>query len=182
MTEPVTAVLSLGSNLGDREDTLRRAVGAIAETPGISVTSASAIVETPALKPYGVDEDAPSYLNAVVSVSTTLDPHELLDALAGIELANGRVREERWGDRTLDIDIVAFGEREMETESLTIPHPRAAERAFVLAPWLDIDPQAVIVGRGRVADLLAATGESVEVFAAVPLAANTGDSTSGGAA
>jgi 2-amino-4-hydroxy-6-hydroxymethyldihydropteridine diphosphokinase len=172
VTETATAILSLGSNLGDRESTLRLAVAEISQVPGVRVMAASGIVETPALKPHGVDRDAPAYLNAVVSVSTTLEPHELLDAVAGIELAHGRIRDVRWGDRTLDIDIIAFGGLEIDNNLLTIPHPRAAQRVFVLAPWLDIDPEAVIVGHGRVAELLAATGETVEVFAAAPLVAN----------
>lgn len=174
MTETVTAILSLGSNLGDRESTLRLAVDAIATVPGVRVMAVSVLVETPALKPNGIDRDAPSYLNAVASISTSLDPHELLRAMAAIELAHGRTRDERWGDRTLDIDIIAFGELELQTDSLTVPHPRASQRAFVLAPWLDIDPEAVIVGHGRVAELLAATGETVDIFAAAPLVASGG--------
>jgi 2-amino-4-hydroxy-6-hydroxymethyldihydropteridine diphosphokinase len=175
VTETVTAILSLGSNLGDRESTLRRAIREIATVPGVRLTAVSAIVETPALKPNGVDRDAPSYLNAVARVSTTLDPLELLGAMAAIELAHGRTRDERWGDRTLDIDIIAFGGLELDTDALTIPHPRASQRAFVLAPWLDIDPEAVIVGHGRVAELLAATGETVDIFAAEPLAPSEGE-------
>jgi 2-amino-4-hydroxy-6-hydroxymethyldihydropteridine diphosphokinase len=110
VTASVPAVLSLGSNLGDREANLRLAVAAIAAIPGVVVDAASGIIETAAIKPFGVDESAPSYLNAVVRISTTLTPLELLAAVATIETDQGRVREVRWGDRTLDIDIVAYGE------------------------------------------------------------------------
>jgi 2-amino-4-hydroxy-6-hydroxymethyldihydropteridine diphosphokinase len=149
----VSVVLSLGSNLGDREALLRDAVAAIAALDNVTVTRASGIVETPALKPHGIDVDAPAYLNAVVLVETTLEPPALLAALADIERAQGRTREERWGDRTLDIDIVAFDDLELSTDELTIPHPRAASRAFVLAPWLEVDTGAVLAGI-PVADLL----------------------------
>lgn len=148
------AILSLGSNLGDRELTVRRAVRDIAGLDGVVVVAASGLVETAAVKPEGVDERAPAYLNAVVAIRTTLQPHDLLTAVNGIEAAHGRVREVRWGDRTLDIDIVAFGGLELDTPELTLPHPRAAERSFVLAPWLQVDPDAMIPGAGRVADLL----------------------------
>jgi 2-amino-4-hydroxy-6-hydroxymethyldihydropteridine diphosphokinase len=160
------AVLSLGSNLGDREGTIRDAVRAIASEPGIEVVAASGLVETAALKLHGEDATAPAYLNAAVIIRTELTPDALLSALAAIELAFGRVREERWGDRTLDVDIVTMGDLILDTERLTLPHPRAAERAFVLAPWLDIDPDAVLPGRGRVDELLAATGQSVRRYAA----------------
>lgn len=161
-------VLSLGSNLGDREATLRDAVAAIAGLDGVRVVAASGIVETPALKPHGVDEDAPAYLNAVVALRTRLSPEQLLDAIGGIERDHGRIREERWGDRTLDVDIVAWGGLRVQTERLIIPHPRAAGRAFVLAPWLEIEPLAELDGV-LVADLLATTGESPASFAAEPL-------------
>jgi len=161
----VSVVLSLGSNLGDREALLRDAVAAIAALDDVTVTAVSGIVETPALKPHGVDVDAPAYLNAVVLAETTASPHALLAALADIERAQGRTREERWGDRTIDIDIVAFDDLELATDDLTIPHPRAASRAFVLAPWLEVDANAVLSGI-PVADLLT---ESPAVFAAEPL-------------
>ena len=129
---------------------------------------ASGIVETPAVKPEGVDEDAPSYLNAVVLVRSALHPRQLLAALHEVEAAHGRVRAERWGDRTLDIDIVSLGGLRVDEPELTVPHPRAHERAFVLAPWLDVEPDAVI-GTDRVDALLAATGESPARYEAEPL-------------
>jgi 2-amino-4-hydroxy-6-hydroxymethyldihydropteridine diphosphokinase len=157
-------VLSLGSNLGNRQETILHAIAEIGATAGITVTAASALIETPALKPHGIDTDAPAYLNAIVIGRSSLAPERLLERLNEIEKEHGRVREERWGDRTLDIDIVAMGALIVTTDLLTIPHPRAHERAFVLAPWLEIDPDAVLVGRGRVDELLAATGESVTRF------------------
>ena len=164
-----TAVLALGSNLGDRELTLRMAVRDIAALDDVVVVAASGIVQSAAVKPTGVDEDAPTYLNAVVTVRTTLEPRALLAAVNGIEAEHGRVRAVRWGDRTLDIDIISFDDLELASPDLIIPHPRAAERAFVLAPWAEIDPEARIVGRGRVADLLAATAERAAPYPSEPL-------------
>jgi 2-amino-4-hydroxy-6-hydroxymethyldihydropteridine diphosphokinase len=163
VTTSARAVLSLGSNLGDREANLRSAVAAIAAMPGMVLDAASSIVETAAIKPSGVDESAPAYLNAVLGVSTTLTPFELLAAVATVETDNGRVREVRWGDRTLDIDIVTYGELRQDDRELTLPHPRAAERSFVLVPWLEIEPDAVLPGIGRV-DGLPAASESVTRF------------------
>ncbi len=149
------AILSLGSNLGDREATIRAALEDIAAADGIRLLEVSSLIETPALKPDGVDESAPAYLNAAASVSTTLSPVQLLATLNAIEAKHGRVRGERWGDRTLDIDIVAIDGLELATDELTVPHPRAHERTFVLAPWLELDADAELPGKGRVADLLA---------------------------
>jgi 2-amino-4-hydroxy-6-hydroxymethyldihydropteridine diphosphokinase len=162
-------VLSLGSNLGDREATIRAAVAEIAALADVRVTAASGLVETAALKPHGVDTDAPAYLNAVVAVRTTLDPEDLLAALNRIELEHGRVRDERWGDRTLDIDIVDFGGLRIDSERLTLPHPRAAERGFVLVPWLQIEPLASLLSAGRVDRLPAAGAADVIPFEARPL-------------
>jgi dihydroneopterin aldolase/2-amino-4-hydroxy-6-hydroxymethyldihydropteridine diphosphokinase len=150
-------VLALGSNLGDREGTIRGALDDLRALPGVHSIRASALVETPALTLHGVDETAPAYLNAVALVRTSLAPHALLDALHDVESGHGRERGERWSDRTLDIDIVTYGDRVSSDERLTLPHPRAHERAFVLVPWLQVDPQAALPGRGRVSDLLPAT-------------------------
>jgi len=150
------AVLALGGNLGDREATLRAAVADLEATPGIRVLTVSRFVETPALRVDGVDESAPRYLNAVVLIRTTLDPLDLLDAVNRIEDAHGRVRETRWGDRTLDIDLIDVDGRTMQTDRLTLPHPSAAERGFVLVPWLDVDPDAELPGLGPVRGIPAA--------------------------
>jgi 2-amino-4-hydroxy-6-hydroxymethyldihydropteridine diphosphokinase len=149
-------VVALGSNLGDRDELLRDAVEALAATPGVTVTAASSPVSSVAVTLDGPDESKPTYLNAVALVETTLDPLALLGALQAIEHEHGRVRAERWGDRTLDLDLVVLGDLELDTERLTLPHPRAAERAFVLEPWLQVDEEARLGRRGQVADLLAA--------------------------
>jgi len=157
-------VLALGSNLGDRLAHLESAVRALATTPGLRIDGVSKIVESPAWKLDGVDEDAPGYLNAVVIGSTTLEPEDLLAATTAIELSGGRVRgegEERWGDRTLDIDLIAVGGVTRDDAHLTLPHPRAGERAFVLEPWLDVEPHAVLAGRGPVAELRARATDRV---------------------
>jgi 2-amino-4-hydroxy-6-hydroxymethyldihydropteridine diphosphokinase len=149
-------VVALGSNLGERDELLRDAVAALAATPGVRVTAASSPVSSVAVTLAGPDESKPTYLNAVALVETTLEPLALLDALQAIEHDHGRVRDERWGDRTLDLDVVVLGDLELDTDRLTLPHPRAAERAFVLEPWLQVDEEARLGSRGRVADLLAA--------------------------
>ena len=165
MTEGTPAVLSLGSNLGDRERNIREAIADIAILPGVTVVAASGLVETSAVKPSGVDAAAPAYLNAILRVTTTLPAPELLAAVAAIELRHGRVRKVRWGDRTLDIDIVIYGDLQQDDVALTLPHPRAAERSFVLVPWLETDPDAVLPGIGRV-DGLSAASESVSRYPA----------------
>lgn len=160
----VPAVLALGSNLGDRVATLAAAVDDIGAVDGVHVIARSSLVETDAIKLGGVDVTAPQYLNGVVLVNTTLSPRGLLDAANAIEAAHGRVRDERWGDRTLDIDIIDFDGRVYADERLTLPHPRAAERAFVLAPWLEVDPDAQVPGAGRVAELLERATDAVRPY------------------
>jgi 2-amino-4-hydroxy-6-hydroxymethyldihydropteridine diphosphokinase len=148
----VTAVvLALGSNLGERQDILQGAVDAIAGLPAMRVTEVSPVYET---VPVGGPEQ-PDYLNAVVLGQTTRTARELLDQVHEIEAAFDRVRVVRWGPRTLDIDIIAFGDERSDDPALTLPHPRAHERAFVLAPWRDVDPDATLPGHGPVAELLA---------------------------
>lgn len=168
MTEH-SAVLALGSNLGDREETIRAGIRDIGALSRVTVTGVSGLVETAAVKPEGVDTDAPAYLNAVITIRTALDPHVLLRALNIIERDRGRVRETRWGDRTLDIDIIEFGGLMIASQDLTVPHPRAGERAFVLAPWLQVQPDATLPGLGRIDALLAATGETPRPYPAEPL-------------
>lgn len=145
-------VLALGSNLGSRLDILQGAVDAVAAIPGVAVDVASPVYET---APVGGPEQ-PDYLNAVLLARTILPPRELLDRLHSVEAAFDRVRELRWGPRTLDIDIIAYEGVLSDDPDLTLPHPRAHERAFVLAPWHDADPSAVLPGHGAVAGLLAA--------------------------
>lgn len=149
-------MLALGSNLGDREATIRGAVSEIEALPGVILDAVSSLVQTPAIKVSGVDASAPRYLNAVATIHTSRTPHDLLDALNAIEARYGRVREERWGDRTLDLDIIDFAGLVLDDPRLTLPHPRAWERAFVLIPWLELNPDATLAGYGR-ADALLAT-------------------------
>jgi 2-amino-4-hydroxy-6-hydroxymethyldihydropteridine diphosphokinase len=146
------AVLALGSNLGNRLDLLQDTVDALADTPGCEVVAVSPIYET---EPVGGPEQ-PAYLNAVVIVETILSPELLLERGHAIESAFDRVRAERWGPRSIDVDLITYGDQTSDDPALTIPHPRAHERAFVLAPWHDVDPAAEIIGRGPVAGLLAA--------------------------
>ncbi|MFJ7152202.1 2-amino-4-hydroxy-6-hydroxymethyldihydropteridine diphosphokinase [Streptomyces sp. NPDC100445] len=151
---PQWAVVSIGSNLGNRLETLQGAVDALEDTPGVRVKAVSPVYET---EPWGVAPGSqPSYFNAVVVLRTTLPPASLLERAHAVEEAFHRVRDERWGPRTLDVDIVAYADVTSDDPQLTLPHPRAHERAFVLAPWHDVDPQARLAGRGAVADLLSA--------------------------
>jgi 2-amino-4-hydroxy-6-hydroxymethyldihydropteridine diphosphokinase len=147
-------VLAVGSNLGDRLGTLQGCVQAIGGLGDTDVLAISPIYET---APVG-GPPQPDYLNAVLIISTGLPPLDLLAATQGIEAEFGRVRiqgAERFGPRTLDIDVISFAELRSGDQVLTLPHPRAHERAFVLAPWLDIDAGASLPGRGPVAGLLA---------------------------
>ncbi|KKD05833.1 2-amino-4-hydroxy-6-hydroxymethyldihydropteridine diphosphokinase [Streptomyces sp. WM6386] len=150
---PKRAVISLGANLGNRLETLQGAIDALEDTPGVRVKAVSPVYET---EPWGVEPGSqPSYFNAVVVVKTTLPPSSLLERAHAVEEAFHRVRDERWGARTLDVDIVAYADVVSDDPTLTLPHPRAHERAFVLAPWNDVEPQAQVPGRGPVSDLLA---------------------------
>lgn len=150
------AVIAIGSNLGDRLATFQSAVRALAEEEGIEVRAISTPIESVAVRVEGPDASAPRYLNAVVLVRTTLSPRALLDLLHTLEADHGRVRDERWGDRTLDLDLIDFAGMQSSNEQLTLPHPGAHERTFVLGPWAEVAPEAVLPGRGRVVDLLAA--------------------------
>jgi 2-amino-4-hydroxy-6-hydroxymethyldihydropteridine diphosphokinase len=149
-------VLALGSNLGDRQDILQGAVDAIVGLPGVRVTAVSPVYET---VPVGGPAQ-PDYLNAVVLADAARPARELLDRLHEIEAAFDRVRLVRWGARTLDIDIIVFDSERSDDPQLTLPHPRAHERAFVLAPWHDVDPDAALPGHGPVAELLAKADHS----------------------
>ncbi|MBF4162623.1 2-amino-4-hydroxy-6-hydroxymethyldihydropteridine diphosphokinase [Nocardioides acrostichi] len=150
------AVLSLGSNLGERMATLQGAVNAIADTPEVWVTGISPIYET---DPVDCPDDAKTFLNAVVLIDTTLAANRLLDRALSIEEAFGRER----GDvvnapRTLDVDLIVVGDRRSDEPHLVLPHPRAAQRAFVLKPWFDLEPDAVLPDAGPISELLADLG------------------------
>ncbi|MFC8509026.1 2-amino-4-hydroxy-6-hydroxymethyldihydropteridine diphosphokinase [Streptomyces sp. NPDC057411] len=156
LSNPKWAVLALGANLGNRLETLQGTVDALEDTPGLRVKAVSPVYET---EPWGVDPGTqPSYLNAVLLVKTTLPPSSLLERAHAVEEAFHRVREERWGARTLDVDIITYADVVSDDPVLTLPHPRAHQRAFVLAPWHDVDPEARIPGHGPVAHLLTALG------------------------
>jgi dihydroneopterin aldolase/2-amino-4-hydroxy-6-hydroxymethyldihydropteridine diphosphokinase len=142
--EPVAVVLALGANLGPAQQTLRDAVAELSALAGLEVTAVGPLARSAAV---GVP-DQPDFVNTVVLGRTTLSPRGLLHALRDIEVAHGRRRVERWGPRTLDIDIVTYGSTTASSDDLEIPHPRAGERAFVLVPWAHADPDAVLPGLG----------------------------------
>ena len=151
MTARRRVVLAVGANLGDRLGTLQGCVEAIGGLPDTDVLAISPVYET---APVGGPAQ-PDFLNAVLIAATGLGPYDLLEAVHRIEADFGRVRAERFGPRTLDIDIISYAAQVSSDPLLTLPHPRAHERAFVLAPWHDIDADATVPGRGPVRDLLA---------------------------
>jgi len=173
-SDAAQVVLALGSNLGEREAVLRSAVAGLSTTAGLAVHSVSPVVET---EPVGGPVQDP-YLNAVVLAATTLSPAALLALCQRIEAEHGRERNVRWGARTLDIDIISYGELVCETANLILPHPRAHLRAFVLVPWSQADPTAVLVGPGggAVSALAAAADDrdGVRAFAGLDLNAGGG--------
>lgn len=142
--------LALGSNLGDSATILQGAIDDLASVEGISIVAVSRTYETDPVG--GPEQDA--YLNAVVLIVTDLDPWALLAVTQSIEQHWHRVREVRWGPRTLDIDILAIDAETVDSDDLVVPHPRAHERGFVLVPWADVAPDAQIPGHGRVGDLV----------------------------
>lgn len=151
------AVLSLGSNLGDRVASLQGAVSALADTPDVWVQAVSPVYET---VPLDSPDDAPLFLNAVVLIDTALSAARLLDRALAIEDAYDRERSDvDNAPRTLDVDVIIVGDRVNDDDFLKLPHPRAAGRAFVLRPWYDIEPQAEIPGVGAISELLAKVGD-----------------------
>lgn len=151
------AVLSLGSNLGDRLGSLQGAVNAIADTPDVWVTAVSAVYET---EPVDCPPDSEDFLNAVLLIDTTLAANRLLDRALAVEDAYERERSEvPNAPRTLDVDLIVVGDRRSDDSYLTLPHPRGAERAFVLKPWHDLEPDAEYPGQGPIAELLEKVGE-----------------------
>lgn len=146
------AVLAIGSNLGDRLARLQGGVSALEDTPEVTIVAVSSVYET---EPVGGPEHAEAFLNAVVLIDTTLTVHTLLDRALAIEDAFDRQRSEPNAPRTLDVDLIVVGDRVAKDDQLTLPHPRAHERGFVLVPWLEIDAEGEIPGKGFVADLIA---------------------------
>jgi 2-amino-4-hydroxy-6-hydroxymethyldihydropteridine diphosphokinase len=147
------AYVGVGSNLGDREATIRRALELVDACPGLEVVRVSTLRET---EPWGY-ADQPSFLNGAAVVNTSLPPAALLATLLEVERELGRTRDtERYGPRTIDLDLLLYGDREIDEPGLTVPHPRLHERSFALEPLQELDPLLVVPGRGSVADLLAA--------------------------
>lgn len=144
------AALALGSNLGDRFEYLQAAVNAITDSPEIVPVGVSPVYET---DPLGGPEEQPRFLNAVLVVDTTLSPRSLLERAQAAESAFGRTREVPKGPRTLDVDVLAVGDKTADDNDLQVPHPRLAERNFVLIPWADVDPDFSVPGLGSVQDL-----------------------------
>jgi 2-amino-4-hydroxy-6-hydroxymethyldihydropteridine diphosphokinase len=142
------AVISLGSNIGEPEANLDLAVALLREAT--DVIAVSSYLQT---KPVGGPEQ-PDYLNAVAIIESELPAKDLLALLNGIETAMGRTREIHWGPRVIDLDLIQYGGLLVHDEKLTLPHPRAHERRFVLAPWFEIEPEAILLTHGRISDLL----------------------------
>lgn len=142
------AVIALGANIGEPKANLDLAVGLLREAT--DVLAVSKYLKT---KPVGGPEQ-PDYLNAVLLADSNLPAKDLLALLHGIETAMGRTREVHWGPRVIDLDLIQYGGLLVNDEQLTLPHPRAHERRFVLAPWFEIEPDAVLLTHGRISDLL----------------------------
>ena len=150
----VVAFLGLGSNLGDRLANLQAAVDALQTEPGLRVTASSRVWET---VPVG-GPPQPDYLNAVIRVVTDLSARDLLDVARRVEARLGRVRKERWGARSLDVDVLLFDEEQIDESDLTVPHPRMAQRAFVLLPLLELEPDPILPDGTRLKDVRIDTG------------------------
>jgi 2-amino-4-hydroxy-6-hydroxymethyldihydropteridine diphosphokinase len=151
MPEPVVVYIGLGANLGDARDTVLRAMDAIADIDGVMLTRQSSLYAT-----APVDSSGPDYVNAVVELITVLKPKRLLERLQDIEAGFGRLRPHRNAPRTLDLDILLYGDRRMDRNGLTVPHPRMEQRAFVLVPLAEIAPHCVREGQ-----LQAVKGQSI---------------------
>jgi 2-amino-4-hydroxy-6-hydroxymethyldihydropteridine diphosphokinase len=145
------AFVGIGSNLGDREATLDDAIALLRAHPEIEVVAVSTLHET---EPWGPVEQ-PRYLNGAVAIDTRLQPRELLGVLLDVERRLGRVRVERFGPRTIDLDLLLYGDAVLDEPGLEVPHPRLHERAFALEPLRELDPQLVVPGHGPVTRLLA---------------------------
>lgn len=139
MIEPVRVFAGIGGNVGDSARTLKAAVSRIERESGVRITAASPVYRNPPVGP----QDQPDYLNAVVELEVQLSPQDLLSRFLAIEAEFGRVRVIRWGPRTLDLDILTYGDRVVDEPGLTIPHPHMHERSFVLVPLADLNPHAV---------------------------------------
>jgi 2-amino-4-hydroxy-6-hydroxymethyldihydropteridine diphosphokinase len=154
MTSPAIAYIALGANLGDRDANIRAALHSLERTPGVDVAAVSKLIENPAV---GGPENSPPFLNAAAKLKTTLPPESLMARLLEIEAELGRQRREKWGPRTIDLDLLLYGDRVIQSQGLTVPHPRMGERLFVLAPLAQIAPDVVHpVTRQSMTQMLAA--------------------------
>jgi len=148
----VIVYVGLGANLGEREATLRRAIELLGKDPDVDLAAVSSFRES---DPVGY-ADQPRFLNGAIAVETELPPRALLQRLLAVERTLGRTRDgARFGPRTIDLDLLLYGEENVDEPGLTVPHPRLHERRFALEPLLELDPGVVVPGRGRVSDLLA---------------------------
>jgi 2-amino-4-hydroxy-6-hydroxymethyldihydropteridine diphosphokinase len=145
----VVAFLGLGSNLGDRLTNLQAAVDALQAEPGLRVRASSRVWET---TPVG-GPPQPDYLNAVIRIETDLSARDLLDVARRVETRLGRIRKERWGARTMDVDVLLYDDEEVDESDLVVPHPRMKQRAFVLLPLLDLEPDPVLPDGTRLKDV-----------------------------
>lgn len=153
----ITAYIALGSNLGDRLNHLQSAIANLSAHPQINPVAKSKIYET---DPVGGPSGQGAFLNAVIEVTTTLNARELLKFMLATERLHGRARIEHWGPRTIDLDLLLFGTEQIDEPGLEVPHPRIAERNFVLAPFADLAPALIIPGHTQtIAELLAIAGQ-----------------------
>jgi len=143
------AVIALGANIGNPEEQMQIAIALLQDS--LDLIAVSSIIKT---APVG-GPTQPDYLNAVCIAESELSASELLGLLQGIEKSLGRVREERWGPRTIDLDLIQYGTILSAADELTLPHPRAHERRFVLEPWFEIEPDAILLTHGKISELLA---------------------------
>lgn len=156
MSAPVLAYVGLGSNLAGPRQQIERALAALARLVDSRLLQASSLYASAPMGPA----DQPDYLNAVAALETRLAPLVLLDALQAIEQRQGRVRGRRWGPRTIDLDLLLYGDQQIDLPRLRVPHPGMMQRAFVLAPLVEIGGNIDVPGQGRAADLLAACDDS----------------------
>ena len=147
-TKSMKGIIALGSNIGEPRENLDLAIALLREATEVIKVSSYYVT-----KPVGY-EDQPDFVNAVCIIESELPAIELLNMLHGIEKAMGRERTIKWGPRTIDLDIIQYGSLLSNSPELTLPHPRAHERKFVLEPWLEIEPEAVLLTHGKIADLL----------------------------
>lgn len=142
--------IGLGSNLQNPLQQIKTAINDLQSLAGVTIITVSSLYQSPPMGPA----DQPDYINAVISLETSLSPHQLLDALQSVEQLHGRERKRHWGERTLDLDILLYGDQILDDERLTIPHPGMHERAFVLYPLAEIAPDIEIPGRGALQQIL----------------------------